>query len=167
MPHRHRTLQKEVRWRPPKWGSHVLAPPGTRRRRPTHSGEPPKHAGWPRRAQRAVRFARSAGCHPLGGHHLTSGPSTPTTRAPSVLGVIGWVSASRRASPNVRARTGSICARVVLRRVVPCRAPEPLGAPRSPGTCPLCMPGGGGRSTRRVATAHAHDDPTSRMVNAR
>jgi len=39
--------------------------PGTRRSRPTHSGEPPKRAGWPRRPQRAVQAALSAGCHPL------------------------------------------------------------------------------------------------------
>ena len=38
--------------------------PGTRRSRPKHSGESPKHAGWPRRAQRVVQFARSAGFHP-------------------------------------------------------------------------------------------------------
>ena len=97
----------------------------------------------------------------------TSGPSTPFTRAPSVLGVTGWVPAPRRASRCVRARTGCICVRVTLRRVVPCTAPEPLGAHRSPGTCPLCMPGGGGRSARRVATAHAHEDPTSRMESPR
>jgi len=42
---------------------------------------------------------------PLGGHHLTSGLSTATTRAPSVSGVIGWVLAARRAPPNAGART--------------------------------------------------------------
>ena len=67
--------------------------------------------------------------------------------------------AARRTPPRVRARTGSVCVRVVLRRVVPCAAPEPLGAHRSHGTCPLCMPGGGGTSTRRVANARAHEDP--------
>ena len=155
VPHRHRTLQKEVRWRPPKWGSHVLAPPGTRRRRATHPGEPPKHAGRPRRAQRAVRFARPAGCHPLGGHHLTSGPSTPTTRAPSVSGMTGWVLAARRASRSAGARTGSICAGVALRRVGPCGTPEALGALRSPSTCPLCTPSGCGGSTRGVRLSPA------------
>ena len=30
------------------------SPPGTRRRRPTHSGEPPKHAGGPRHPQHRV-----------------------------------------------------------------------------------------------------------------
>jgi hypothetical protein len=81
------------------------SPFGTRRSRPTHPGESPKHTGWPRRAQQAVQFALSAGCQPLGGDHLTSGLSTPTTRAPSVSGVIGRLLAPRRAPPNVRART--------------------------------------------------------------
>eukprot|EP00964_Phaeocystis_antarctica_P037081 scaffold21191_cov53-Phaeocystis_antarctica.AAC.2 len=42
---------------------------------------------------------------PLGGHRVTSGPCTPTTRAPSAPSVIGWVLAARRASRCVRART--------------------------------------------------------------
>ena len=69
---------------------------------------------------------------PLGGDHLTSGLSTPTTRTPSVSGVIGRLLAPRRAHPNVGTRTGSICVRVVLRRGGPCGAPEPLGAPANP-----------------------------------
>ena len=165
--------------------------PSTRRSRPTHSREPPKHAGWPRRAQRAVRCARSAGCHPpwrpqryerhVHGHHAraervgrdwvglsstwstskrrgahigsmakyvrwttppwaptatTGGTSTVTTRTPSVSGVIGWVSAARRAPPRVRARMGSICVGVALRRVVPCAAPEPPWRPLEPRHVP-------------------------------
>jgi len=54
---------------------------------------------------------------PLGGHSVTSGTCTATTRAPSVSGVTGWVLASRRASRSAGARTGSICAGVALRRV--------------------------------------------------
>ena len=99
---------------------------------------------------------------PLGGHRLTSGPSTATTRAPSVSGVSGRVLVARRASPNVGARTCSICARVALRRVVPCAAPEALGGPWrpwSPGMRLLCTPSGGGRSTGCTATAHTHEDP--------
>ena len=129
-----------------------------------HSARPPNHVGDPRLTHRPHFSDVLAGYHPTA---TTSGPSTATTRAPSVSGVIGWVLAPRRASRRVRARTGSICVRVVLRRVAPCAAPEPLGAPRSPGTCPLCMPGGGGRSARRVATTHAHEDPTSRMERPR
>ena len=135
-------------------------PPGTRRSRPAHSGEPPKHAGWPRRAQRAVRLACSAGCHPPWwpptyerpehGHHA---------RAERVGRVWVGLIVARIASPNVGARTCSICARVTLRRVAPCAAPEALGGPWSPGTRPLCTPGGGGRSTGCTATARAYEDP--------
>ena len=88
----------------------------------------------------------------------TDGPSTPTTCAPSVLAVIGRVLAPRAVPPHVRTRTGSICVRVVLRRGGPCGAPEPLGAPCEPGTCPLCTPSGCGRSTGCMATAHDHED---------
>ena len=105
LPHRHRILQQEVRWRPPKWGSRVLAPPGTRRRRHTHSGEPPERAGRPRRELRSVQTAQSAGCHPLAATATTGGPITTTTRARSVVGVTGWVISARRTSPNVGART--------------------------------------------------------------
>jgi hypothetical protein len=42
------------------------SPFGTRRSRPAHPGESPKHTGWPRRAQRAVQLGLSAGCHPPG-----------------------------------------------------------------------------------------------------
>ena len=97
----------------------------------------------------------------------TDGPSTPTTCAPSVLAVIGRLLAPRRAPPHVRARTGSICVRVVLRRGGPCGAPEPLGAPCEPGTCPLCTPSGGGRITGCMATAHDHEDPAPSTGRAR
>ena len=130
----------------------------------THSARSPNHVGDPQRAHRQ-RF-----CEVLAGYHPTAtmrDPSTPFTRAPSASCVTGWVSAPRTASRRVRARTGSICVRVVLRRGGLCRAPESFGTPRSPGTCPLCMPSGGGKSARRVATAHVHDDPTSRMESPR
>ena len=39
---------------------------------------------------------------PLGGHRLTSGPSTAATRAPSVSGVIGWHYVARRASNTLK-----------------------------------------------------------------
>ena len=45
------------------------SPRGTRRSRPTHSAEPPKRAGWPRRALRPVQGALyPLGATPLGGH---------------------------------------------------------------------------------------------------
>ena len=38
--------------------------PGTRRSRPTHSGEPPKHTGWLRHALRLPFGRVVAGYHP-------------------------------------------------------------------------------------------------------
>ena len=52
VPHMHRILQGEIRWRPPKWGSRVSSPPGTRRSRPAHPTGSPKCHGGGRRAQR-------------------------------------------------------------------------------------------------------------------
>ena len=71
----------------------------------------------------------------------------------------GWVSGPRRAPPRVLARTCSARAGVALHRGGPCGAPEPLEAHPSPGTCPMCTPRGGGRSTRGVAAARAREDP--------
>ena len=162
VPRRHRILQQEVRWRPPKWDSRVpatLVPDGAAPR--TQESHPSTLGGLGALNERFdSRVPLDA--TPLGGHRLTSGPSTATTRAPSVSGVTGWVLVARRASPNVGARTCSICARVALRRVVPCAAPEALGGLGSLGTCPVCTPSGCGRSARRVATAHAHEDPAPR-----
>ena len=62
-------------------------PPGARRSRPEYSVERPEHAETSRRAQRQARAVLSAGFHPPG---TTGGHSTPTTRAPSVLGGSGW-----------------------------------------------------------------------------
>ena len=127
MPHRHRTLQQEIRWRPQKRDSRVpatLVPDGAAPR--TQESHPSTLGGLGALNERFdSRVPLDA--TPLGGHRLTSGPSTVTTRTPSVSGMIGWVLVARRASPNVGARTCSICARVALRRVVPCAAPEALG----------------------------------------
>ena len=68
--HRHRTLQEEVRRRPPKHDSRV--PAGWARGtgsdgatpRAQDAGEQPEHAEWPRRALRPVPAALSAGCLP-------------------------------------------------------------------------------------------------------
>ena len=75
-------------------------------------------AGWvsaPRRAPSNVLARTSGGRWPCALHRTPPppcdptatmrDPSTPTTRAPSASGVIGWVLAARRASPNVGART--------------------------------------------------------------
>ena len=162
VPRRHRILQQEVRWRPPKCDSRVpgtLVPDGAA---PRTQGSNPSTLGGLGALNERFDSRVPLDATPLGGHRLTSDPSTTTTRAPSVSSMIGWVSASRRASPNVGARTCSICARVALRRVVPCAAPEALGGLGSLGTCPVCTPSGCGRSARRVATAHAHEDPAPR-----
>ena len=158
-PRRHRILQQEVRWRPPKCDSRVpgtLVPDGPAPR--TQESHPSTLGGLSAHNDR-FKLHSPLDATPLGGHRLTSGPSTVTTRTPSVSGVIGWVLAERGASPNVGALTCSICVRVALRRVVPCAAPEALGGPWSPGTRPLCTPSGGGRSTGCTATARAHEDP--------
>ena len=45
MPHRHRILQKEILWRPPKCDSRVLATLVPDESRPTHPAESPKRRG--------------------------------------------------------------------------------------------------------------------------
>eukprot|EP00964_Phaeocystis_antarctica_P094343 scaffold61087_cov75-Phaeocystis_antarctica.AAC.1 len=124
----HRILQEEVRWRPQKHDSRVpatLVPDGVAPR--TQQSHPSTLGGLGTHNER-FNSRVPLDATPLGGHHPTSGPSTATTRAPRVLGVTGWLSAPRRASPNVGACTGSICVRVALRRGGPCGAPEPPGA---------------------------------------
>ena len=105
MPHMHRILQGEIRWPPPKWDSRVTATLVPDRAAPrTQESHPSTLCGLGAHNERFdSRVPLDA--TPLGGHRLTSGPSTATTRAPSVSGVIGWVLAARRASRRVRART--------------------------------------------------------------
>ena len=167
VPHRDRTLQGEIRSPPPNCDSRVpatLVPDGAA---PSTQESHPSTLGGLGALNERFDSRVPLDATPLGGHRLTSGPSTTTTRASSVSGVIGWVLAARGASPNVGALTCSICVTVALRRVVPCAAPEPLGGLGSPGTRPLCTPSGGGRSTRRVATARAHEDHAPRTGRTR
>ena len=98
-----RFLQQEVRCRPPKWNSRVLAP--------THTGDAhahrratPEHAEWPRRARRRCSARYPLGATPRSPTAPVGGPSTATTRTPSMSGVTGWVLAPRRVSPNVGTR---------------------------------------------------------------
>ena len=91
VPHRHRTLQEEVRWRPPKCNYGLpatLVPDGAAPR--TQESHPSTLGGLGARNERFdARVPLDA--TPLGGHSVTSGTCTATTRAPSVSGVIGWV----------------------------------------------------------------------------
>ena len=165
VPHMHRILQGEIRWRPPKWGSRVRAPLVPDGAAPRTQESHPSTLGGLGALNERFDSRVPLDATPLGGHSVTSGPSTATTRAPSVSGVIGWVLAARRASPNVGALTGSICVRVRLRHGGQCAAPpEALGGPWSLGTCPLCTPSRGGAAARPVAVAHTHEDPAPRTV---
>ena len=105
MPRRDRILPKEVRWRGSKCVYRVLAPlvpDGAATR--TQESHPSTLDGLGAHNERFnLRFPLDA--TPLGGDYLTSGLGTPTTRAPSVLAVTGWVLAARRAPQNVRACT--------------------------------------------------------------
>ena len=142
----HRILQQEVRWRPPKWDSRVpatLVPDGAAPR--TQESHPSTLCGLGAHNERFDSRV-SLDATPLGGHRLTSGPSTATTCARSVSGVSGRVLAARRASPNARVRTCSICVRVALRRVVPCAAPEPLGGPGASARARCARRAGAGRA---------------------
>jgi hypothetical protein len=96
VPRRDRILPKEVRWRGSKCVSRVLAPlvpDGAAPR--TQESHPSTLDGLGAHNERCnFHF-------PLG-NHLTSGPSTATTRAPSVSGVIGWVLVSSTQSTSKR-----------------------------------------------------------------
>jgi hypothetical protein len=80
-------------------------------------------------------------------------PPTPTTRAPSVLGVCEWVSAPRTALPRVYCPL--VCSlgvsapprRVVRRTTMPRVSPQSL-SPQSLSTRPTCAPRGRGLITR-------------------
>ena len=87
-------------------------------------------------------------------------PRTPTTRAPSVLGVCGWVSAPRRALPRVYRRL--VCSLGVSappRRVVR-RTTMPRVSPQSLSTRPTCAPGGRGSITRLLPSTHGPEEST-------
>ena len=81
-------------------------------------------------------------------------PPTPTTQAPSVLGMCGWVSAPRTALPRVyRPLVCSLGVSAPSRRVVR-RTTVPWSNPQSLSTHPKCVPGGRGSITRPLATLH-------------
>ena len=111
------------------------SPPGTRRRSPTHSAEPPKHAKRPRRALRPVQLHRPLDTTPCGPTTPAGGPSMPATCVPSVLSVTGWVLASRTVSLHVGARTSGRCQstrRIIYTPVAPPRQREaPARPPRA------------------------------------
>jgi len=159
VPRRDRTLPKEFRWRGSKCVSRVLAPlvpdratPRTQESHPSTLDGLGAHNEW-------FNLHFPLDVTPLGGDHLTSGLSTPTTRAPSMRGVTGWVSGPRRAPPRALARTCSARAGVALLRGGPCGAPRAPRSARGLGTCPMCTPRGCGRSTRCSAAARAREDP--------
>ena len=105
VPHRHRILQKEILWRPPKCDSRVpatLVPDGAAPR--TQESHPSALDGLGAHNER-FKLHCPLGATPCDPTATMRDPSTPTTRAPSMSGVIGWVLAARRASRRVRART--------------------------------------------------------------
>jgi hypothetical protein len=105
VPRRDRTLPKEVRWRGSKCVSRVLDPLVPDGAAPcTQESHPSTLNGLGAHNER-FNWGFPLDATPLGGDHLTSGLSTPTTRTPSVSGVIGRLLAPRRAPPNVGART--------------------------------------------------------------
>ena len=105
VPRRHRTLQGKVRLGLAKCVSRVLAPLVPDGAAPhTQESHPSTLDGLGAHNER-FNWGFPLDATPLCGDYLTSGLSTATTRAPSVSGVTGWVSAPRRAPQNVRACT--------------------------------------------------------------
>jgi hypothetical protein len=105
VPRRHRTLQGKVRLGLAKCVSRVLAPLVPDGAAPhTQESHPSTLDGLGAHNER-FNWGFPLDATPLCGEYLTSGLSTATTRAPSVSGVTGWVSAPRRAPQNVRACT--------------------------------------------------------------
>jgi len=115
VPRRDRILPKEVRWRGSKCVSRVLdplVPDGAAPR--TQDSHPSTLNGLGAHNER-FNWGFPLDATPLGGDHLTSGLSTPTTRAPSVRGVTGRVLAPRRAPPDARHTTwvdDAVCAAI-------------------------------------------------------
>ena len=87
-------------------------------------------------------------------------PPTPTTRAPSVLGVCGWVSTSRTALPRVYCPLA--CSLGVS--APPCRVVRhttmPWSSPQSLSTRPTCAPRGRGVITRPLPFTHGPEAST-------
>ena len=82
-----------------------FSPPCTRRRcPPTQESHPSALDGLGVHYDR-FKLHSPLGATPWAATATTGGPSTTTTRAPTVLGVTGWVIAARRASPHVGTRT--------------------------------------------------------------
>ena len=138
----------------PKWPSGAL---GTRPRCPTHSARPPRLTGDPQLAPRPGQSEVLAGYLPA---KTARRPPTPTTRAPSVLGMCGWVSAPRTALPRVYRRL--VCSLGVSappRRVVR-RTTMPRVSPQSLSTHPTCTPRGRGSTTRPLPSTHGPEEST-------
>ena len=105
VPRRHRTLQGKVRCRAIKCRNRVPASLVQIGRLPAARKAPPDSRRTLGAHNERFNWGFPLDATPLCGDYLTSGLSTATTRAPSVSGVTGWVSAPRRAPQNVRACT--------------------------------------------------------------
>ena len=88
-------------------------------------------------------------------------PPMPTRRAPSVLGVCGWVSAPRTAHPCVGNALGLFtwgqCSAVSGRAA----HYHTLEQPQSLNTRPTCAPRGRGPITRTLSSTHGPEESTS------
>ena len=100
MPRRGRILQEEVRWRARECGSRVpppLVPDGDAPRTQQSHPSTPRRLG-PHNSRCSAHCSLDATLWAAG--TTKSGPSTPTTRAPSVLVVTGWGLIPRTAVPS-------------------------------------------------------------------